>query len=150
MDTAYLLTDCFSLGLCRFEKPQAVTSAMSAIESGDLLVNGKKPSASLLAQPLLRERPVGLPKRAVSLPSPALAKPTLGRRRSHQRNTVTMDTVLDQTPLMELVTDAPIVSPEQLRSTLRPNVFTNIPARGIFDTNMVSPEPSPVSMVVKE
>lgn len=123
---------------------------MAASEEGSLVFNGKKPIVSILAspsvrEPLTQERPAPY-SRAISEPieNANLEKPSLGRRRSHQRNTITIDTV---TPLLGLVNPAPLVSPDDSRMTLRPNVFVNIPARSpaglrptVFDASAVSPD----------
>jgi hypothetical protein len=41
-----------------------------------------------------------------------LAKPSFVRRKSHQRNTVQIDTLISETPFLRLVNDPSIVSPD--------------------------------------
>jgi hypothetical protein len=136
-------------GICRFCNNQGLSRALAAAEKGSLVLNEKKTIVSLLAQPLIRDRPK-MARRTLSVPCQTLEKPSLTRRRSHQRSNITIDTMLT------VINESLLVTPDESRTILRPNVFTNIPARSsplIFDAFVVSPEAarySPTSMVVRE
>ena len=75
-------------------------------------------------------------RRAISEPARVLQKPTIvSRRRSHQRNTMTVDSIFESTEELVVQTQlAPtvqpaLITPEVAMGFLRPNVFENIPAR---------------------
>jgi hypothetical protein len=144
---------CF--GVCRFSDEQGLSRALEAAENGSMAINGRTPIVSLLEQPVVRERP-DIYSRAKSEPNIALKKPSLSRRRSHQRNTITIDTTMPQGPFLCLVNDTSLVTPEASRTLLRPDFFANIPAGSsplVFDAKVVSPEAarySPTSMIVRE
>ena len=143
-------------GVCRFCNEQGLSRALAAAKNGSLLLNGKKSVVSVLEQTLVRDRPNVLNRRVVSEPTLASEKPSLPKQKSDQRNTITVDTLLTNTPHLELVHETPLVTPDESRTTLRPNVFTNIPARTsplAFDSSAISPEAyrfSPTSMLVME
>jgi hypothetical protein len=116
-------TILFTIAVCRFASETAPLRALSAVERGAFEIFGHIPKVTLIERPLVRNRPDSIARRAVSSPSvPPLPKPSLGRRRSHQRNTVTIDTLISQTPhILELVNkEVAMVSPMSSSSVLHP------------------------------
>lgn len=95
-----------STAVCRFASETGALRALSAVNRGTLEIFGRTPKASLVERPLPRKRPDLVNRRAISTPSlpVPIEKPSLGRRRSHQRNTITIDTLMSQSPqILELV-----------------------------------------------
>lgn len=93
--------------------------ALTAAEQGTLVMCGTSPDVALLERPLIRNKPEALFVRAASTPSLLIEKPNLGRRRSHQRNTITIDTLISETPqILEIVNqEAALISPRGSRSS---------------------------------
>jgi hypothetical protein len=89
------------VALCRFSSESGPLRALVAAERGLLSINGKRPKLYLLEKRLLVDRP-DLGRRSISTPwcgiSPAIPKPSFGRRRSHNRNTLSIDTLISETP----------------------------------------------------
>mmetsp|Transcript_14090 Transcript_14090/g.33864 ORF Transcript_14090/g.33864 Transcript_14090/m.33864 type:complete len:693 (+) Transcript_14090:343-2421(+) len=100
--------------VCRFACETGPLRALSAVGRGVFDIFGQTPKVNLVERPLLlRKKPDMIGRRAVSTPSVALAKPSLGRRRSHQRNTITMDSLMSQSPqILEVVKrEVGVISP---------------------------------------
>ena len=173
--TLYSFFDTAHIGICRFLTESGALRALSASEKGSLLIKGKTPHVYIIT-PLIRDRP-DICRRAFSETHISIAKPTLNRQRSHQRNTVTIDSLFEspgdfvlRKELLDLDNESSVVTPDSSSSFLRPNVFTNIPARmtpTIFESSRLetiegpgfgkgpnrSPEHqrfSPTSMAVRE
>jgi hypothetical protein len=161
---AAIAADC-GFGMCRFYTEAAVNRVMAASEAGSLSISENKPTVSILT-PLSSQGRPALCRRAYSAPSRMLRKPKMARQRSHQRNTITIDTFIPELgielQILDMETEAFLVTPDMSNSFLRPNVFANIPARSapaIYQTpsienvqvaNVVSPEHarySPTSIV---
>ena len=102
-----------STAVCRFAFETGPLRALSAVERGTFDISGQTPKVSLVERPFLRKKPDMIGRRAVSTPSVAIAKPSLGRRRSHQRNTITMDSLMSQSPqILEIVKqEVGVISP---------------------------------------
>ena len=120
------------LGICRFCNETGPIRSIAAAADKDLVVAGSQPIVSLLA-PVARP---DMARRAVSEPGRSLEKPSIvSRRRSHQRNTMTIDTVFENTDELVVQTRMPsgmqpvLITPEVADGFLRPKVFENIPAR---------------------
>lgn len=135
-------------GICRFRDEQSVVKVMAASSSGTLLINGEAPIVLRVEYHPPRNLPTTV-ERAQSDPSPLFTKPNLVRGRSHQRNTITIDAVMNSAPFLTASdVDIPLVCPATSTgmSILQPNVFVNIPARSlssrVFDSPEVSPQPS--------
>lgn len=114
--------------ICRFTSERGPLRALSAAEQGLLLINGRRPQLSLLEKPILPIRPT-MVERAYTTPHMStlpLTKPILGhRRKSHQRNTIHIDTLISDTPFLRMLNDPAIISPEG-DSFLRPNALDSI------------------------
>ena len=103
-----------STAVCRFAFETGPLRALSAVGRGAFDIFGQTPKVNLVERPLLlRKKPDMIDRRAVSTPSVAIAKPSLGRRRSHQRNTITMDSLMSQSPqILEVVKrEVGVISP---------------------------------------
>lgn len=152
-------------GICRFYTEAAVNRAMAASETGSLSIGKNKPTLSILTPLLSGGRPA-MCRRAHSEPSRTLRKPIMSRQRSHQRNNMTIDTMIPELGsllhVLVMETESSLVTPDNSNSFLRPSVFDNIPASSgspIYQTpsienvrgdHEVSPEHSshsPTSMV---
>ena len=131
-------------GVCRFRSESSASKAVAAASTGDFLVNG-----CALGLSLLEHRPKevrqALSERAPTEPNPNLPMPSLERRKSHQRNTVTIDTSMASGTFLTVPESVePLVEPDASKSLLQPNVFVNIPATPsssplVFDSPIVSP-----------
>ena len=117
--------------ICRFVSESGASRSMTAYENGSLSLGNKAPIISILT-PLIADRPPTF-KRGVSEPSRKLMKPELNRRRSHQRNSIIIDTSIPELGIQTLLVDEGqgVVTPDSSASSsfLQPNVFKNIPAR---------------------
>lgn len=127
-------------GICRFCDEESTSKALEAAELGSFTIHGERPTVTRLEQPLVRRRPDRY-RRVKSEPVADLEIPRLERQRSHQRNTIS----IDQTLITSFTggEDVPPVTPDDSKSTLRPNVFSNIPARAsspVLGVSIVSPE----------
>jgi hypothetical protein len=116
--------------ICRFASEQGPLGVLSAAEHGFLLINGKRPHVTLLEIPLV-SIPSSMAQRANSAPhvlTKPIPMPSLVRRKSHQRNTIHIGTLISETPFLRLVNDPAIVSPGEgeLSSFVRPNAFETI------------------------
>jgi hypothetical protein len=118
-------------GMCRFYTEAAVNRVMAASEAGSFSIGENKPTVSILT-PLSSGRRPAMCRRAFSEPSPTLRKPIMSRQRSHQRNTMTIDTLIPELGsllhILVMETESSLVTPDSSNSFLRPNVFDNIPA----------------------
>ena len=119
-------------GICRFSNETGPIRAIAAAADNGLVIAGSQPIVSVLAAVA---RP-DIARRAVSEPARSLEKPSIvSRRRSHQRNTMTIDTVFENTDELVVQTLLPsgmqpvVITPEVAEGFLRPKVFENIPAR---------------------
>jgi hypothetical protein len=113
--------------ICRFASERGPLRALSAAEQGLLLINGKRPYVTLLERPIVQIRPT-MVQRAYTAPhvcTMPIPKPNLGRRKSHQRNTIHIDTLISETPFLRLVNDPAIISPGEGESFLRPSAMDN-------------------------
>ncbi|KAG7365218.1 hypothetical protein IV203_038421 [Nitzschia inconspicua] len=111
--------------ICRFSSERGPLRALSAAEHGLLLINGRRPQVRLLERPLVTIRPT-MVQRAYTAPHAStlpIAKPSLGRRKSHQRNTIHIDTLISETPFLRLVNDPAIISPGEDDYFLQSNPF---------------------------
>ncbi|KAL3935714.1 MAG: hypothetical protein SGARI_002856 [Bacillariaceae sp.] len=109
--------------ICRFSSERGPLRALSAYEQGLLMINGQRPVVQLIEKSRV-ERP-GVAQRAMSAPvisNIPIPKPNLGRRKSHQRNTIHIDTLISQTSFLRLINDPAIVSPESA-SFVKPNAL---------------------------
>lgn len=115
--------------ICRFASERGPLRVLSASQQGLLLINGKRPNVSLLEKPVVTLRP----SLAQRVESPAvmstypIPKPRFARRRSHQRNTIHIDTLISETPFLSLVNDPAIVSPNEASPYVRPNHLDKVP-----------------------
>jgi hypothetical protein len=124
--------------------------ATAAASEGDLIIGGRKPIVSTVCT---ISRPE-MGRRSISAPATSLTKGAMvTRRRSHQRNTLTIDSVFE-TPedLMAQTQLTPsfqsqfspsfqpsVITPDVISGFLRPNVFENLPARSsrsIYDDSL--------------
>ena len=113
--------------ICRYSSERGPLRALSACEQGLLLINGQRPHIQLLEKPLL-ERP-GAAQRSFSAPvssNIALQRPNLPRRKSHQRNTVQIDTLIAETSFLCLMNDHAVVSPVDSASFVKPDVLEKL------------------------
>jgi hypothetical protein len=113
--------------ICRFASEQGALRALTAADQGLLMIQGRRPHVILLEMPVASIRPTAA-QRTFTTPhfSPkVIPKPTFGRRKSHQRNTIHIDTLIAETPFLRLVNDPAIVSPGEgeFCSFVRPNAF---------------------------
>jgi len=77
-------------GFCRFASARGPIRALAAADQGTLVLNGSQPSISLLQNPSMVVRPTPLSSRSVQKEHT--------RRRSHQRNTISVDTLIVESP----------------------------------------------------
>jgi len=127
-------------GICRFRREESATNILTASSSGSFAINGIAPSVTRVEQHEFIRRQPSAVERAQSDPSPTLPIPEMKRTRSHQRNTITIDTAMSAAPFLTVEHVAPLVSPDVSKSILHPNVFANIPARTssvVFDSPSV-------------
>jgi hypothetical protein len=130
--------------MCHFYTEAAVKRAMAASEAGSLSIGENKPTVSILT-PLSSEGRPARCRRACSEPSRLLRKPKMSRQRSHQRNNMTIDTLIPelgfQLQVLVMETQSSLVTPDNMsNSFLRPNVYDNIPASSgtsIYQTTSV-------------
>jgi hypothetical protein len=129
-------------GICRFRDEESVARVMAASSTGTFLIKENAPVISQVECQPMRRLPSSI-ARARSNPSPMLPMPTLMRRRSHQRNTITIDTAITSAPFMTADEESLILVSSGKSQTLQPNVFANIPARSssspVFDSPVMSP-----------
>lgn len=119
-------------GMCHFYTEAAVKRVMAASEAGSLSIGENKPTISILTPLSSGGRPA-ICRRAVSEPSRSLRKPNMARQRSHQRNNMTIDTLIPelgfQLQILVMETESSLVTPDNMSNSFtRPNVFDNIPA----------------------
>ena len=119
------------LALCRFASEIGPLRALAAAEQGSLSVHGKQPKVSLIETRVLADRPE-LGRRAISTPcesSHSIQKPNLGRRRSHQRNILSIDTLITESPpFLRLINENEIDSPLESSCLVVPSGFDKIPS----------------------
>jgi hypothetical protein len=134
--------------ICRFSSERGPLRAISAYEQGLLMINRRRPQIQLIEKPCL-ERP-GLANRAMSAPvisNVPIPKPNLGRRKSHQRNTIQIDTLINETSFLRLMNDDPaVVSPVESASFVKPTVLDKIVDPSLHQIpDMRNPGPSSIS-----
>lgn len=105
-----------TFAFCRFASETGPLRALAAVDQGTLTINGRRPIVSLLKKPSILGRPCSLGRRAISTPielsDERMRKPILTRRKSHQRNTLSIDTlIVESPPFLRLVNETPLVSP---------------------------------------
>jgi len=112
----------FQIAICRFTSERGPTRAIDASLQGLLVINGKRPEVSLIEEAVLvserpRRKPLGVSDPVVSsLPIP---KPNRTRRKSHQRNTVQIGTLISETELFfRMVNDPAAESPASFRPSV--------------------------------
>mmetsp|Transcript_24450 Transcript_24450/g.57776 ORF Transcript_24450/g.57776 Transcript_24450/m.57776 type:complete len:549 (+) Transcript_24450:143-1789(+) len=94
-----------TFAFCRFASERGPLRAFSAADRGTLTIHGERPQLSLVQKPLMTGRPGPLARRAISINEyksqhdDKLLKPVLTRPRSHQRNTVSIDTLIVESPV---------------------------------------------------
>eukprot|EP00934_Nitzschia_sp_Nitz4_P004592 Nitzschia sp. Nitz4//scaffold61_size107673//75813//77597//NITZ4_004247-RA/size107673-processed-gene-0.194-mRNA-1//-1//CDS//3329555746//4582//frame0 len=136
--------------ICRFRDEKSVSRALEACRSGALSINGERPILSTLKSSFAQNRPSRC-ERSVSAPTAALGgaysefppieKPILTRKRSHQRNTITIDTAITSASFL-LDACPSLVFADESASQLRPHGFSNTPANfppSVYNTPVVSP-----------
>ncbi|KAL3909034.1 MAG: hypothetical protein SGILL_008252, partial [Bacillariaceae sp.] len=109
--------------ICRYSSERGPLRALSAYEQGLLMINGQRPHIQLIEKPRL-ERP-GAAQRSMSAPAISnipVPKANLGRRKSHQRNTIQIDTLITETSFLRLMNDPAVVSPVDSASFVKPKV----------------------------
>ena len=127
-------------GLCRFSNEESATKVVAACADGTFHVNGETPFASLISPhtgPASSSRGLGGTDSRTAIPQPSL------RRRSHQRNSITIDTSSPAAPfLIAGESTTSLMSLQKYSNILQPHVFVNIPARAA--SSLVIGRPSAV------
>jgi len=94
---------------CRFASERGPLRALAAADNGKLLINGKRPQLSLIQKPSLssdRRRTISAPYQISDQVATTNCKPILTTRKSHQRNIISIDTLLyESPPFLRLVND---------------------------------------------
>mmetsp|Transcript_104 Transcript_104/g.118 ORF Transcript_104/g.118 Transcript_104/m.118 type:complete len:489 (-) Transcript_104:220-1686(-) len=94
---------------CRFASERGPLRALAAADNGKLLINGKRPQLSLIQKPSLssdRRRTISAPYQISDQVATTNCKPILTTRKSHQRNIISIDTLIcESPPFLRLVND---------------------------------------------
>ena len=95
-----------AIGFCRFASERGPLRALAAADQGTLTLSGSRPYVSLIQNLTMVGRPT--PLGCSSMPR----KPTFLRRKSHQRNTISIDTsIVESPPFLRLMNEITIMSP---------------------------------------
>ena len=114
-----------TFGIFRFRDELGAVKVLAASATGTFFINGEAPLISQVEyQPLRKFSP--LLERAQSDPSPLLSKPLHVRRRSHQRNTITIDRAMASAPFLTVDEDLPLISPIKSKSLSQTDKFVNL------------------------
>lgn len=129
-------------GICRFRHEDSASRVMAASATGTFTINGETPAVSYVVQQPFRRLPLAV-ERAQSDPSPLLAIPVLKRTRSHQRNTITIDSAIMAGPFLTADQNLSFYSSSKSSMMLKPDIFADIPARSssplVFDSPGLPP-----------
>jgi len=103
-----------SFAFCRFDSVKGPLRALAAFDHGNFLVHGFKPSVTMIEKPSAIRKPDLLGRRARSTPFESsyerFQKPM--RRRSHQRNTYSIDgSIVGSAPFIRLINETMLLSP---------------------------------------
>jgi len=94
---------------CRFTSDRGPLRALAAADNGKILINGKQQQLSLIQKPSLssvRRRTISAPYQISDQIATMISKPILTTRKSHQRNTISIDTLICEIPpFLRLVND---------------------------------------------
>ncbi len=131
------------LGICRFRHEDSAARVMAASATGTFTINGETPAVAYV-KPQPFRRPHVVMERAQSDLSPMLPIPLLKRTRSHQRNTITIDTAMKAAPFLTADQNTSLCSPNLSTMMLKPDIFSDILARTssplVFDSPAHLPE----------
>jgi len=99
-----------TFAFCRFASERGPLKVLAAADQGTLIINGTRPNVSLIQRPLILDRPGLLSRRAISTPlqrqDECACKCSLSRRKSHQRNTISIDTlIVERPPFLRLINE---------------------------------------------
>ncbi|VEU44714.1 unnamed protein product [Pseudo-nitzschia multistriata] len=123
-----------NFAFCRFASARGPLKAFAAADKGSLDINGNSPQLSLIQKPLVSGRPGTLSRRSISVsefrergernPRP---KPIHARRKSHQRNTISIDKLITESPIFHrMINDPVLVSPIDVESFQKKDNFGKI------------------------
>mmetsp|Transcript_23525 Transcript_23525/g.50054 ORF Transcript_23525/g.50054 Transcript_23525/m.50054 type:complete len:537 (+) Transcript_23525:172-1782(+) len=105
-----------TFAFCRFASERGPLRVLAAVDKGDLMIKGRLLHVSLIQKPSIMDAPPLLRRRATSTPlqwsDSTIQRPIFTRRKSHQRNTISIDTlIVESPPFFRLINDSSIVSP---------------------------------------
>jgi hypothetical protein len=105
-----------TFAFCRFASGKGPLRALAAADKGTLMIDGSRPTVSLIQKPSRIGRPNPLSRRAISTPvevsDEKARKAVFHRRKSHQRNTISIDTLLvESPPFLRLINETGPISP---------------------------------------
>jgi hypothetical protein len=130
------------IGICRFRYEDSAARVLAASATGTFTINGETPAVAYITPQPFRRHPVSM-ERAQSDPNPLLPAPLLKRTRSHQRNTITIDTAIMTAPFITADPNSNWLRPGISNKMLEPDVFSDIPTRSsspvVFDSPPLLP-----------
>ena len=133
---------------CRFASEIGPIKVLAAADKGCLIINGRQPIVSMIQKPSVLSRPNLLCRRAISTPLKSdlsLQKPILRRRRSHQRNTISIDTLMvESPPFLRMVNEtSTFVSPLSNSSFVDEDIIHKFCHTKAFDNSsgLIAPVP---------
>lgn len=129
-----------NFAVCRFRSEESVGRFLGAVNEGNFLIAGERPRVSVLEQPPA-QRPE-ICTRSFSAPSTTVEKPALVRKRSHQRNTITIDTAIGAAPFLMVENNEHLLDPDEMASFQRPSTFSSMRAKSspsVYNRPIVSP-----------
>lgn len=85
---------------CRFASEKGPLRALAAADQGTLLINGFRPTVSMIQKPTMKvNKPGALSRRARSTPFGSSEERPIARQRSHhKRNTISIDSLMVENP----------------------------------------------------
>ena len=117
-------------GLYRFSNEESATKVVGACADGRFNVNGETPLASLISPYQHTSLPASSSRAYLGNDSSSVTPQPCLRRRSHQRNSITLVTSSPDTPFLTAeASSKSLTSLKKYSNILQPHVFVNIPAR---------------------
>lgn len=126
-------------GICRFRDEASAAKALLACATGTFKMNGESPELSLVCHDATRRPSKASSQASVIEANSSIPQPSLNRRKSHQRNSIIIDTASAIAPFLTTGdSSSSIPSHDHATTLLQPNVFANIQASqsspAVFDS----------------